>query len=352
MMETMGMHVRSDASPLAAFVVNGTRARRVARLRARFAAAAGASGWGPPLILATTPEDSGSGAAAQALEAGASLVFAVGGDGTVRACAQVLAGTDVPLAIVPTGSANLTARALGVPRDADAALVAGFRGVDCRVDLARVSLAGIALAGVAPAGVAPTGVAPAGVALAGVDWQGPGDLICVAMAGIGVDAAVVGGTSERLKRLAGWPAYAAGSLVHLLGPPAEFTIRLDGGPPFVRLARSVVVGNTGRLPGGFPILPDARPDDGMLDVGILAPVGLVDWVSVGYRAILASRRDDSRLERHRARTVEIQATTAQPRQVDGEVVGPGASLCVSVLPDALRIRIPARSRERGGLRPA
>jgi len=293
------------------------RARRVAGLRDRFAAAAAASGWGTPLVLLTTPQDSGTRAAGQALEAGASVVFAVGGDGTVSACARALAGTGVPLAIVPAGSANLTARALGVPRDADAALAAGFRGADCQVDLARVD-----------------------------------GMICTSMAGIGVDAAVVRATSDRLKRAAGWPAYAAASLGQLLGPPVEFTIRLDGGAPLIRQARSVVVGNTGRLPGGFPILPDARPDDGVLDVGILAPSGLPGWVSVGYRAILASRRDDSQLERHRARTVEIVTTVPQPRQVDGEVIVPAEALSASVLPGALRVRIPARSLERRGLRPA
>jgi diacylglycerol kinase family enzyme len=315
-----------DAGPLAAFIVNGTRASRVAGLRARFTAAAAASGWGTPLILLTTPQDSGAGAAGRALEAGASVVFAVGGDGTVRACAQALAGTEVPLAIVPAGSANLTARALGVPRDPDAALAAGFRGAECQIDLARVDLSS----------------------------AGPraGRMTCASMAGIGVDAAVVGATSERLKRLAGWPAYAAASAGQLLGAPAEYTIRLDGGPPTVRRARSVVVGNTGRLPGGFPILPDARPDDGILDVGILSPAGLAGWISVGYRAILGSRRDDSQLERRRARTVEITTAAPQPRQVDGEVIEPGTALSVSVLPGALRVRIPVRSLERRGLRPA
>jgi undecaprenyl-diphosphatase len=312
--------------PLAAFVVNGTRLGRVPGLPARFAAAAAASGWETPLVRPTTPEDSGAGAAGKALAAGATLVFAVGGDGTVRACAQALAGTSVPLAIVPVGSANLTARALGIPRDPDAALAAGFRGAECQIDLARVDLSG-----------------------AGSPADG---MICTAMAGIGVDAAVVRSASDRLKRLAGWLAYAAASVGHLLGPATDFTIRLDGGPPMVRRARSVVVGNTGRLPGGFPILPDARPDDGVLDVGILAPAGLAGWVSVGYRAILASRRDDRRLERLRARTVEIRAAAPQPRQVDGEVVAPGTELSVSVLPGALLVRIPARSLERRGLRPA
>ncbi len=62
----------------------------------------------------------GSAAALTAVENGAQLVICVGGHGTVRACAEALAGTSVPLAIVPAGSANLTARALRVPAGLDA----------------------------------------------------------------------------------------------------------------------------------------------------------------------------------------------------------------------------------------
>ena len=72
----------------------------------------------------------------RAVAAGASLVFAAGGDGTVRACAEALAGTGVPLAIVPLGTANLTARALGVPSQGGRAVEAGFGGRDHAIDLA------------------------------------------------------------------------------------------------------------------------------------------------------------------------------------------------------------------------
>jgi diacylglycerol kinase family enzyme len=288
-----------------AFVLNGARARRIGELRARFTAAAQASGWADPLVLPTTARDAGEAATVQALRAGAELIIAVGGDGTVRACAQVLAGTDVPLAIVPTGSANLAARALGVPRGLTAALAVGFGGAERRIDLGSVD-----------------------------------DMICVAMAGIGLDAAVVGATPDQFKRHAGWPAYAAASLGQLLAAPAEFTIRLDDAAPLVRRARSVVVGNCGLLPGGFPLLPAARPDDGVLDVGILAPTGPAGWVSVGYRAVSGSRRDDGRLERFRARQVRITAAVPLPRQVDGEVIGRGTELSVRVLPGALLIKAP------------
>ncbi len=305
---------RNGQLNLAAFVVNGSRARGLSRLRTRFALAAAASGWRAPLVLMTTAADGGIGVARRALEAGAALVFAVGGDGTVRACAQVLAGTGVPLAIVPTGTANLTARSLGVPRDLGAAVQAGFAGQDKVIDLALAD-----------------------------------GTTCVAMAGIGLDATVVGATPDRLKRHVGWPAYAAASARQLLAGPAEFAIRMDGGPELARRARSVVVGNCGLLPGGFLLLPAARQDDGVLDVGILAPGGLADWTSVGYRVLAASERDDSRLERYQARQVEIRAGRQLPRQVDGEMIGPADSLTVAIQPGALVVRVPRRlSRARAG----
>ncbi len=298
--------------PLAAFVVNGPRAGRTGALRERLTAVAVANDWAAPLVLMTTPLDGGEGMARQALAAGAALVVAVGGDGTVRACAQVLAGGAVPLGIVPCGSANLTARSLGVPRDLAEALAVCFRGADVRIDLASVD-----------------------------------GMTCTAMAGIGLDAAVVRATPDRLKRQAGWPAYAAASAGQLVARPAEFVIRLDDGPELIRRARSVVVGNCGLLPGGFPLLPAARPDDGILDVGILAPSRLTDWVSVGYRVIAASHRDDRRLERHRARRVEIRAGERLPRQVDGEIIASGDSLSVRIEPGALLVRVPARAAGAG-----
>ena len=121
-----------------------------------------------------------------------------------------------------------------------------------------------------------------------------------------------------------------------------FTLRLDGGPPLARLARSVVVGNVGLLPGGFALLPDARLDDGLLDVAILAPAGLVGWGLVARRVLTGSRRDDPNLERYRARRVEIEAAAELPREVDGEVITPGRSLTVTLRPGALLVRVPGR----------
>jgi undecaprenyl-diphosphatase len=288
----------------AAFVVNRTRVRGWAQVSERCHAAAAASGW-DPLLLETALDDAGAGLARGALAAGARLVFAVGGDGTVRACAEALAGTGVPLAIVPRGTANLAARALGIPSGLGAALAAGFGGRERRIDLAIAE---------------------------GITYT--------ALAGIGVDAAVVGATPEGLKARAGWLAYAAAGTRQVFGRRTTFEIRLDGAPPLTRRARSVVVGNAGLLPGGFRLLPDARLDDGLLDVGILAPSSPLGWARVGYRVLTASRHEDRHLERHQARSVEIHAAGDLPREVDGEVLSSGRSLTVTVVPAALLVRVP------------
>jgi diacylglycerol kinase family enzyme len=290
----------------AAFVVNRTRVRGWPEVSGRCRAAAAASGW-DPLLLETAEDDAGTGLARDALAAGARLIFAVGGDGTVRACAQALAGTAVPLAIVPQGTANLTARALGIPSGLGAALATGFGRHERKIDLALAD---------------------------GITYA--------AMAGIGVDAAVVGATSEGLKARAGWLAYAAMGTRQVFGRRATFEVRLDGAPPLRRQARSVVVGNAGLLPGGFRLLPEARLDDGLLDVGILAPASPLGWARVAYRVLAASRHDDRTLERHRARSVEIRAAGELPREVDGEVIPPGRSLTVTVVPAALLVRVPGQ----------
>src|SRR5712692_3398979 len=150
--------------PSVAFVINRTLLRDPRGFLRRCRSAAADRGW-EPWFAETSEADHGRLVTRRAVAAGTRLVFAAGGDGTVRACAQALACTGVPLAIVPLGTANLAARALRVPFRLDAALAAGFGGRDRRVDL---------------------GVAD-GMAFA-------------AMAGIGLDAAVVGATPRILKQ--------------------------------------------------------------------------------------------------------------------------------------------------------
>ncbi|MGH3207020.1 MAG: diacylglycerol/lipid kinase family protein [Trebonia sp.] len=290
--------------PGVAFVVNGSLVRGGGRLLALCGEAAARYGWRAEFLVTEKAEAGVSAANSAALD-GIDLVVAVGGDGTVRGCAEGLARTGVPLAIVPHGTANLLARTLRVPGHPRAALGVALNSgsVDRTIDLAVAD-----------------------------------EVPFTAMAGMGLDAAVVAGT--RLKHQFGWLAYAISGAVHLTLPPSRFSIRLDDGAPVERRARSVVVGNSGLLPGGFSLLPHARLDDGLLDVGVLAPQGPFGWPRVATRVLARSQHQDRMLERFQARKVEVSATTTLPREVDGELVTAGHSLTVTVLPSALTVRMP------------
>ncbi len=100
------------------------------------------------------------------------------------------------------------------------------------------------------------------------------------------------------------------------------------------------MGNVGLLPGGFWLLPEARCDDGRLDVGILAPAGALGWPRVAGRVLTRSGHQDRALERFQARRVTISAGADLPRQIDGEIITPGRTLTVWVCPGALTIRQP------------
>ena len=290
--------------PGVAFVVNGSLVRSGGHCLSLCREAAARYGWRAE-VLVTEKAEAGIAAANSAALDGIDLVVAVGGDGTVRGCAEGLARTGVPLAVVPHGTANLLARTLRIPGHPRAALAVALDsgGVDRVIDLAVAD-----------------------------------EVPFTAMAGMGLDAAVVAGT--RLKHQFGWLAYAMCGAVHLSLPPARFSIRLDDAAPVEREARSVVVGNSGLLPGGFSLLPDARLDDGMLDVGVLAPRGPLGWPRLATRVLTHSRRQDRMLERFLARKVEITACAPLPREVDGELVTAGRSLTVTVQPGALTVRMP------------
>jgi YegS/Rv2252/BmrU family lipid kinase len=287
----------------AAVIVNPAKPD-AAKVREQVGEALAAAGWSPSLWLETTPQDPGHGMAEAAVAANVGLVVICGGDGTVMACLSALAGSGVPVAIIPVGSGNLLARNLGIPLGSDDSLAAAIDGVDRRIDLGRLDGRPFAV-----------------------------------MAGMGFDAAMMADTTEGMKRVAGWPAYLVSGLRHLRDPVMRLRLRVDDGPPLRRSARTVVVGNVGQLEGGLELLPDAVADDGLLDVVVVAPRTLRDWLRVAYR-IARHRRHDRHVERFRGATVSIEADRPVPRQMDGEVISEGHRIDIRVEPGALIVRVP------------
>ena len=116
-------------------------------------------------------------------------------------------------------------------------------------------------------------------------------------------------------------------------------LRADGGPPQRRWASGVIAGNVGSLQGNVRLLPDAAPDDGVLDVAVLAASGWTGWLWLAADVLL--RRRTGRVAQLTCRELTVDAGRARPWEVDGEVAGTTRQLRVTLEPGSLLVRVPA-----------
>jgi diacylglycerol kinase family enzyme len=156
---------------------------------------------------------------------------------------------------------------------------------------------------------------------------------------MGFDAEMLADAPEQLKAKVGWPAYVVSAARHLREARHSFTLTLDDRQPFSVRGRGVLVGNVGRLQGGLWVLPDALPDDGVLDVAVIEARSLAGWAVLAASVVL--RRPSRRLETFQARTVVVGCDDKLPTELDGEVIGESCRLEVRVEPHALRLLVPA-----------
>ena len=116
-------------------------------------------------------------------------------------------------------------------------------------------------------------------------------------------------------------------------------LTLDDGEPIHRRVRTVVVGNVGKLQGNIPLLPDAQPDDGVLDVVVIATRNLLDWARVTGRVLRRADVPDRRMERFTGQHVLIECSHSQPRQLDGDVIESSRTMDIRIEPGALLVQV-------------
>ncbi len=297
-------------------VLNPIKVEDVAVFQATVSTMAREAGWREPIWHLTTPEDSGTGQAELASVEGADLVIVCGGDGTVREVCAELAGTGIPVGIIPAGTGNLLARNLAIPLYLRAAIDIALTGQDRAIDMVKV-----------------TGDAAE---------EGGADIDShfMVMAGMGFDAAIMEGVNEDIKKRVGWLAYVISALKSLMFPVTRVELSVDGGEWTKHRARMVMVGNVGYLQAGMPLLPDATIDDGQLDVVLLNPRRFLSWIPLALRVLAKRSRTDDTINRMTGRTVSIRAGVDTPRQLDGDSIGPGRELHMECIHGRLLVRVP------------
>ena len=234
---------------------------------------------------------------------GFDVVVALGGDGTISCALDGLQGTDIPLGIVPAGTANLIARELGIPTKVDeaAALIVG------------------------------------GAELRRIDAMRIGERIYALNAGVGINAAVAG-TPRKHKSRFGFFAYVVTTVRTMRSRPRRIEITVDGEKRHYR-AVEVAVSNCGILAKTlYPSGPDIRADDGRLDIWILSMDSFFDYV--GYLIGIIFRRG-TRAEFLAARkSIVIDSQRPLVVQADGEIIGT-TPLEIELLPAAITVLVPA-----------
>ncbi|WP_246000276.1 diacylglycerol kinase family protein [Nocardioides pocheonensis] len=268
------------------------------------------SGWQQVSWWETTVEDTGYQMAHEAAVSGADLVLAIGGDGTIRAVCEELAGTGIPVGIVPAGTGNLLARNLSIPLYLRAAVDVGLNGQDRAIDMVRVT---------------------------GDEME---DATFLVMAGMGFDAAIMEGVNETFKQKVGWLAYVWSALKALMFPAIRVEVSVDGGPFTRHRARTLVIGNVGHLQAGMPLIPDAAIDDGQLDVVMLYPRRFLSWVPIAARVLTRNKRTDETITRMTGREVIVRTQAPAPRQLDGDLIAPGKELRAECIHGRLLVRVP------------
>jgi diacylglycerol kinase (ATP) len=241
----------------------------------------------------------------KALAAGADLVFVWGGDGMVQRCIDVAAGTNTTIAILPAGTANLFASNIGIPKELAAAVAIGLHGGRHAFDVGVIN----------------------------------GERFAV-MAGAGFDALMIRDADGRLKNRFGRAAYIWTGAKHLRSKRVGVRIRVDGSKWFDGKTSCVLVGNVGKLMGEVTAFPDAKPDDGQLEIGVVTAYGAWQWLRTLTRTAAGKAERSPFVNVTHGKKFDVRFSKKTAYELDGGDRKPTSRLRIRVEAAAVTVCVP------------
>jgi diacylglycerol kinase (ATP) len=245
----------------------------------------------------------------QALDAGAELIFVWGGDGMVQRCIDAMVDSDATLAIVPAGTANLFASNLGIPKHIDAAVALGMNGPRRKLDVGRIN----------------------------------GEHFAV-MAGAGLDALMIRDADGVLKNRLGRAAYILTGAKNIRAAlRIETRVSIDGDKWFKGKASCVLVANVGKVMGDIAAFPEAQPDDGLLEIGVVTAKGFWQWSRTLAKTASGKAESSPFVETARGRKFDVRFAEPIPYELDGGDRKKTRRLRVKVRPAAVTVCVPSET---------
>jgi diacylglycerol kinase (ATP) len=242
----------------------------------------------------------------EATKDGADLVFIWGGDGTVRMCVESLAGTGIPIAILPAGTGNLLARNVGVPQDIEQAVAIGLHGDRREIDTGTVNGKHFAI-----------------------------------MAGAGLDALVMRDAVDGMKERVGRVAYLWSGARHLGEDPVKAKIDLEGRRFYKGPITCVLFGNMSEVLGGIEVFEGSSADDGMIEMGVVSAKSRTQWLRTLTRVVVGRAQDSPFVVTTRGTRMTVAFDKPVAYEVDGSEQKPTRKLKVRVRPGSTTICVPA-----------
>jgi diacylglycerol kinase family enzyme len=278
-----------------------------------------------PTFIPTDKVTQGAKAARTALADGHKKILVAGGDGTLRRVVQELVGSTAAVGILPMGTGNILARNLRLPLTLDAAAKRAVSGKPYEIDLGQARL------------IRPDGNLE--------------EYFFTGIAGVGMDARLMQNTQAELKKRIGWIAYIEGGIRSLPLKFERFDVSLNDQTRTLK-SYSLLVGNVGLLPGAISMMPDARLDDGQLDMAAIGPRRIWNWIDFFSRITwqnnvvrplalgrkwMDATANVKTLENLSSSRIRIRPHHPAPIQLDGDPMGEVVEVEFSIKQKALRV---------------